>query len=487
MSIPPSPYLIVVVPIIIGCVRVAEEHLWDPSLATAGFGVGVASFMVASTFHLILFYVLVQLLLAGALALASGRQAEEMLGPVSVGLVIAWLPPLINLVVPERYRRVFSYFWEFHWDLFARYQAVGESITLWVMIVVSGIFVARLVRSIPRGLLASLLVYGCAQLVGWAWPVLSNVAATIAGSGKSGRGLTGEGHAIMNLSAVLAIFVIYALQRREAWLPSLIRVNHALPAGLVAAVAARLAAEPWHEALLRGLIMAFAAQLLVVANDFLDHDQDSGAGGVARPVGRQDYVVGVYLQALLVFWVVCFRPVGFFALILFFALFTLYHLPPLRLKRLFCGAYRTEGLAAGACFLFGAQGDVRGSWLPIATVLVVGGFSVGVWFKDYKDIPQDRAAGVGTIYTRQMMKGRSLAGIHTFVRCVLSTVLLVPAVWLIAIGSAWLPAVGLVLLAGLIGLFLLGLQDRKLAVESALWALCGYLLLLLAQVPNLNA
>jgi len=197
-------------------------------------------------------------------------------------------------------------------------------------------------------------------------------------------------------------------------------------------------------------------------------------------------VMSTYLQVLLVVWALCFHPIGFFSLILFFALFTLYQLPPMRLKRLFCGSYRTEGLAAGACVLFGAQRPAEQGWLALTMVLVIGGFSVGSWFKDYKDIDQDRAAGVGTIYTRGMKKGRSIAGIHAFVRVVLAAVLLVPPLWLWFTAGAWLSGGILIVLTAAIVLWLLGLRDRTKGVESSLWVLSGYLAVLAFTVPALS-
>lgn len=483
LAIPSTPYLVVLVPTIIGTFRLAEEALGNPGLVSPDAPRSPATQALLA----VTFYALMQLALAASIGLASRRPSAEILGPVSVGLILGWLPPVIDwLLVTPSDQRFFSFFWRLDLDLFAPYQSIGESITLWLLVVLSGAFAWWLTRRLFRGVLGALGAYLVVQLVGWGWPALAILVAPAGPPPTSTGGVTAAAVGPMMLLGLLAVFGLLVAQRSRFLLPSLARVNHALPWGFVTVAAARMGGETWFIAGVRGVVMAFAFQLAAIANDFLDREQDGSAGGSARPASRDDLVISTYLQAALLVWTVCFHPAGFFSLLLFFALVALYQLPPLRLKRLFCGSYRTEGLCGGACVLFGSPPASEGRWLGVAMLLAIGGFSVGSWFKDYKDIEQDRASSVGTIYTRQMKRGRSLHGIHAFVRSVLFAALLVPPLWLGFAHDSWTGAAGLFAIAALISARLLTLGHRKRAVESSLWALSAYLALFALLVPQLS-
>lgn len=489
MTIPSTPYLVVLVPTIVGTFRLLEESLWNPRLVVPGvLGSGFPG-ALARTAHFVTFYALLQLALALGLALVTRRKTTDLVGPVSVGLVFAWLPPLLELCVPVEYRRGFAYFRELDFDFFTEYQSTGESVTVWLVVAAAALFSGWLTRRWSRALLGALTGYSLVLALGWGWTTIARVVLEAGGSASlpgHGPGST-AGLAVVQLLGLLGILGLLAGMRPRSFLPSLARFNHALPWGLLAGLSARFAGNDWLVTIERAIIMALAFQFVALANDYLDREQDAGAGGTARPATADDLVLSTYLQVLLLAWALCFRPTGFPALLLALALSALYHLPPLRLKRLFCGSYRTEGLAAGACVLFGGQEPEPQGWLAVTMVLAIGGFSVGSWFKDYKDIDQDRAARVGTIYTRLLKRGRSLRGIHWLVRGSLTAMLLVPPLWLVLTERSWLLAIGLACIALLVGFVLLSLPSRKRAVEASLWGLTAYLAVFMVFAPMLSA
>jgi len=469
LAVRPSASLIVLVPVLIGLVRVAIESLW---------------MRLADSFNLLLFYALTQLLMVGALSLATGRKAAELFGIVSMGLVLAWLPPLFDLVMPADTPRHFTYFFELHWDLFASYQSVGESLTLWVVIPATGVMAGWISKSVVRGLAGAALTYGVIQFMGYGWMIACKEAATALDPAEAAPFALGPlGLALMNLSGIVILFLGHALWRRKTLGPSLLRVNHGLPQTLVCAIAARLGGNGWFDVGLKSVVFLLAFQLVIITNDYYDREQDAGASGKARPVEHDDLVLATYVMILLCLWTVFHAPLGFTYLALFFVLTAVYHQPPLRLKRFFCAGYKIEGFCAACAVLYGAQGAARADWLLVTALLALGGFSLASMFKDYKDIEQDRAARVGTIYTECLKRGLSLGAIHGTVRVVTTLMLLIPPSWLLARGEPLLPVLGLFALALVPG-WLLGLTHKTRAVEATLLGVAAYLFYLMLLVPT---
>jgi hypothetical protein len=469
LRIPYSPFLLLVVPPIIGVVRALEEDLL--------FGLGTATTTTVLEFGFS--YLVLLLLLAAAFRIASGRDVRELVGAAAVGLVIAWLPPLLDLLLPRGPDFRYFYLRSFEWDFAAPYEPLGETVTIWLALAVATAFLGWLTRSGRRTLLGAALVYVSLQVFGW---VVHAGAAALAESADLRPPMVDP------VSLLLVAFAVYAALNARTLGPSLRRVGHALPWGLAAALGARLAGGSWAEATFKAVVMAFAFLLVLLANDYFDREQDAAAGGRARAASGDDAVFAFGLQAALSAWALLHYKHGGFLIVLFFLAANAYHLPALRFKRLFCLGYKIEGVCGMACFLFGLQdahGYPPGPRTALLALLALGGFSLGSMFKDYKDIDQDRAARVGTIYTLFLARGRSLAGIHAFVRISLTLALLVPAVWLAALGQptlAWLPVA---LAAPVPAIFLGAFADRRVAVESALWALAFHLLLFVRAAPAL--
>jgi hypothetical protein len=468
-STPYHPYQLVVVPTLVGVVRAGLEAL-----------VGYRAQTPIHAFTSVLFYLVVQLLLLCVVSLATGRRWREVAGAVTVGLVLGWVPPLLEWVTFAQPGRAFRYLNEFRWHFVAPYQSIWESVGIWLAIVFAAGFTALLTRSWWRSLVALLGAWATMQVAGWVAPAVGALLLR-------DRGLQGVSAAnLSNLVLLLVALGVYVGLARATLLPSLKRINHCLPWGLVAVLGARLTGQFDTVAAVRGVLMTLGFLLIVFTNDYFDSSQDAARGGSARPVAAEDMIVATWFEVLLCVWVGFWDPRGVLYVVVFFVLALLYHHPGLRLKRLFCAAYTIEGAAAACCLLFGMGGAHNSTWGRAFVALTFGGFALGSMFKDYKDIDQDRADRVGTVYTRYLARGRSLSGIHRFVSGALALGMLVPPIWLLVRGA---PAWHAGLLFALVPVMLLCLlrgDDRRAVVERSFWCLSAYLAAFAAVAPQLG-
>jgi hypothetical protein len=473
MRIPYTPYLFLLVPLVVASLRLLLEHAVSPRWGTS------RSITLDQLLEVYGGYLLLHLSLAVAFGLAASRPARDFVGVVAVGLVLAWLAPLLDLLLPEQAGLYYQYSSRFSWSFVGETQPLGEVVSLWVAIFASALFILWLTRSPWRALLAAALAWVALQIFMWGHYALAELLSSVVDGGAP--------RADILVTAVAALAMVVAVS--PSIRPSVARANHALPFFAVAALGARLAGAAWPEAILRGAVMGLAFVLVIIANDYFDRDDDASAGGEARPARHEDAVVALAYHLLLFAWVAATDAAAVVPLALFFVAWLAYHHPALRFKRLFCLGYKIEGVSAACCFLYGTQARPPIElelWRILFAGLLVGGFALGSSFKDYKDIAQDRAAAVGTIYTRYLARGYDLAAIHTFVVFSLAVVLLVPVVWLGVRGAPLWVAVGLGLAALVPSGLLRSMASPRSAVEAAMWALGGFLMLLAVAAPRLS-
>lgn len=482
-QIPYHANLFILIPVVIAGVRGILEGCVLHSQHPYSFAV-----------HGIVFYVLLQQTMILALRLSSGLGYREITNIVTVGLVLAWLPPIIDLLLPFQPQRIYSYSWEFHWNFAAPYLLRGETITLWLIIAGCAIVIYWATHKISRAVLSVIASYCVLQFVAWGWFQIAAIAGKLTAI---------EPFKIMTWLGILLSGALYIGNNPQTMLPSLWRFSHAVPWAAVAMIGSRMSDDAWCITAFKGLTIALAVQLGIFTNDYHDSQADAGEGGQARPVTHDDMLFVTYLQILLVAFFLTFHVVAWQLLMLFFTLTAAYHTPPLRLKRLFCASYKMEGIAAVICFLLGAlrlnvtdmEGSMtsgmtdlfaKGNWVNVCAFLFFGGFSLGSMFKDYKDIDQDKADKVGTIYTRYLKKGYSLPAIHAFIVVSNYLMLITPPLLLLMYGSSVWASMTLLLLAPAPSIALWQVSSPKYAVEYAMWALNVYLFVLVFTVPTLH-
>ena len=470
--IPHTPLLFLLVPPIIGTVRIFEEELLHGGKMNFDHGV----------YHVAIGYLLLQMMMLLALRVATGRPWRELTGVVSVGLLLAWLPPVFDLWFTNPEHIHYVYFREFRWSFVAGEQMAGESLTLWLVVFSAGVYAAWATRHPGRTLLGMLLGWSALQVYAWGWPAL-----TIELFGQVAPRLQVD---FMNFVALVLILLVWALLNPRTMWRSLARFNHALPFGLAATIAARMAGGEWLFVVPVGVGVALAFQLVVVANDYFDREQDAAGGAAARGATRDDMYVATLLQVYLLGWLLFFYPNAVGGMVLFLAGWACYHHPELRLKRFFPVSYVIEGLAGAASFIIGIYvlgPRPEGDWAPFWTLMAFSAFFAGSVFKDYKDVEQDRAAGVETFYTRNVELGRSPAVTHGFVVGVTVVTFLVTPLWYWVVGRPTWQVGLLAALACVPGGLLLLIPNRRLAVETTLLAYAAFLATVALTVPSLVA
>ncbi len=468
LRIPYSAYLLLLVPIIIGCVRVLEEDVMHHLSANMDFFV----------LHVIVSYLVLQIMMTGSLAIASGEGFKKAAGPVAVGMVLAWIPPVLDLLIGAQDGRSYYYIREFSPFFISKNLFLGETFTVWLVLANFVVYLHWWKRSLWRTLLGFLLAWMSMQIFAWGWHEFVKLFMEFE------LRLFAN---VMSFVGLLGSFLIYSIFNFKSMWPSLKRINHALPWAIVTMLGSRLAGGDWFFTIILGLAALWMFLLVIIVNDYFDRHQDASGTEEARQVDSNNLVFAIGMQFFLLLWVMFFYPNAFVLLLLFFTITAAYHMPQLRFKRFFCMNYKTEGISGAVFFLFGlyVNGPLpEGLWAPIMTLLVFGGFSGGSMFKDYKDIDEDWRDKVGTIYTRNLKKGRKLKHIHLAVSLFMSAMFVVPPVWMLVSGHNFWHAMLLFALMPLPAVLLLSLKKRpKLAVESTMWAFALYLAALAFVMP----
>ena len=473
--IPFSVYLLVFVPVVIAGGRCVQELLYFGM--RPGFVPSSLPFL-----NYVVTYMLEQICVVAVFTIATGRNYREFVGVVSVGLLLAWLPPFLDgallLVGIRQPHHMYVFFQEFSWHFFNDKQLIGESITLWISVLAVALYLAWRSRSVIRTLIGIFLYYALIQILGFLWP---GCVIAIAGN------LNVESQMYMDLIGLALFGIVYFFLEFKTMFPSTLRLGHALPWGLLAAIGARLSGHDWWSVVMYGFVFFAVVQMSVYVNDYFDRTMDGACGGKARPVTRDNVVFVLFFQAMLalhVFWMDADR---FYLVATFIALSHSYHLPTIRLKRVLGVSYLMEGASAALALLFGLgleglKGDPSLAFVCVCMAFL--GFLVGSTMKDYKDVEQDRKAGVNTLYTRLTESTFTLGKIHVVISSLLTVALAIPAVYLFIVGQSAVELVVLGVLALLPQVCLLAIGPKRAAVQAAIWGVNAYLGVLVFILPN---
>ncbi len=470
-----SVTLLILVPVVVGGIRALLESLL----------IGVRTDFVSNELpflHYVVFYMLLQMCVATIFSVVTGQGYRKFIGVASVGLLAAWLPPILDigflLAGLRQSHRLYFFFREFNWDLRSERMLVGETLVLWLSLALVIIYLAWYTRSFLRTLIGGVLYYGLFHILGWLWFIL---AAWIVGA----ESLDTVKH--MGWIGLGLVWFLYFIFNRKTMLPSLRRIGHAIPWGLLASIGARLCGYDWWTVVLLGAVFVAVVQMTIYLNDYFDRSMDGKLSGTARPVTRDDALFSSFILLLLALHVYWIFPERFYLVATFIAMSTAYHLPGVRLKRVLGVAYLMEGATAAMALLFGIglEGlDDVGFRAIVVVAMAFGGFAVGSIIKDYKDIDQDRAAGVNTFYTLVSGEGCSLRSLHILGSSLLTVALMVPTAYLYFSGEP----VGMVAVMGVLSLLpqicLLSIKNRRIAVQAGIWSVNAYLAALVFILPG---
>ena len=410
----------------------------------------------ASLVNNVAFYLHVAYLFGLLAARVTKKPLASVLGVVLVGVFVGVLPPILDLLLfgvgAGRYTYVGGGLANWKWSLIdPAHFSVGESIVLWLVVVLLTIYVAEVTRSLARTALAAVGAYAVVVFISLG--PSSIVDAVL----PTNRGAT-SAQQLGLLSAVqlLVAQVAYLGARGELFRRVFVRMPHSFPfvalvflgSSVSALYAPSVATSTrlWITAVLALTIAQFCVTALV-QNDAFDLREDRGRS--AADVTREDAYFFTAMALVTVFAALAVSALVAAPLAIFLTASFVYSFPFYRGKRFFPTNYKCEGVWAWSSFVLGASVTPLVVYrlkpsapFLFASFLVFGGFSVFNAFKDYKDIRADYRAGNQTLYVLALKRGVRLRPLHRALSVAfLASLLIAPALLFVTGGVSALWAI----------------------------------------------
>lgn len=450
----------------------------------------------ASLVNNVAFYLHVAYLFGLLAARTTRRPLASVMGVVMVGVFVGVLPPILDVLLfglgAGRYTYVAGGLSNWKWTLIdPAHFSVGESIVLWLVVVLMTIYVAEVTRSLARTAVAAVGAYAVVMFISLG---PSSIAEAIL---PSGRGAT-SAQQLGLLSAVQLVVAqaAYLAARGALFRRVFVRMPHSLPFVALVFLGSSLSAlySPAVSTSARLWITSFLAltiaQLCVTAlvqNDAFDLREDRGRK--AADVTREDAYFFTATALLTVFAALAVSALVAAPLAIFLTASFVYSFPFYRGKRFFPTNYKCEGVWAWSSFVLGAAVTPLVVYrlkpsapFLFASFLVFGGFSVFNAFKDYKDIRADFRAGNQTLYVLALKRGVRLRPLHRGL-CVafLVSLLIAPALLLATGGVSAVWAAIPCLTIPVVARAIFG-PPRGSSVRAFLFGITLYLVALIASI-----
>ncbi|MFT3713229.1 MAG: UbiA family prenyltransferase [Archangium sp.] len=416
--------------------------------------------------HIFIFYLALSVCLTALLARVTKQDWRVAAGPVSMGLTLGTVPPLIDVAVYGIGHFAYEYspaVKDFPWTLHLPPNVLpwGETTVLWLTVALMAIAGLR-----SGGALRALLL-----AVGtWALVVLFLVGIPFASQWLSNRyGVAPSEWRNLQFAVVTFFFAVWGTGT-FARLGK--RVFHVALAPLIALLGAAVRGTFDANVALTMAHLALLSAGFVLANDYYDRAEDEAAGRGAPLEEDAAHWLAV-LPLIAVMHVIAFRLELGLALVGFAIVSYAYHADPLRLKCVFPLSYKTEGFLGGLSFFAGLTA-VQPAFLNEtqlwAALLVTVGTPVGLVFKDWKDADGDAKANVRTAFVVLESRGWKRESVARLTAALVAVALGVTT-W--GVTRFFVPSAGqVVLLLGLalaaVGALLAGTRAPKLAVAGAM-------------------
>lgn len=438
--------------------------------------------------HIYVFYLALAVCLTALLARVTKQDWKVASGPVSMGLTLGTVPPLIDVAVYGVGR--FSYEYspavrEFPWTLHLPPNVLpaGETTVLWLTIALMtlaglrGDGVSLGVRGMRAGVLA---------VSTWAMVVLFLVALPAASQWLSLHYGVAPSEWRNTLFAVtLFAFAVWGTGTGTRLLK---RTLHVLLAPLIVLLGAAVRG-PLESSLALALIhFALLSAGFVLANDFYDRAEDEAVGRGA-PLEEEAAQWLAVVALIPVMHLLAFRIELSLCLLGFAIVSYAYHADPLRLKCVFPLSYKTEGFLGGLAFFAGltmTQPAFLSQTQLWAAALVTLGTPAALVFKDWKDVDGDAKANVHTAFVVLERRGWSRVSVSRLSAALLalSFGVVVFGVTRFIVPDAMQWAMVVVPAAGAVGVLLSGARAPKrsvflamglseVALLAAAWVLIG--------------
>lgn len=445
---------LVIVTGFVGIFRAMQEHLFFGEKLTAAMGISMA----IAYFHL-------AISLVAILYFTTGHDWKRIQNAVYLGIFLGVFPPFIDLVAtgfnsPVIYRFYLSdSLKDVPWHFYAPAMGapIGETIIVWISVLFMATYAYTRKRSVLAFLLTGGLTYGYMLFHFAVIPVTTVVWARQTMGGAFSRGSAAIQAAdiapaflpfwYIGLSAILYIALRQPLRK-----VLLKRVLHLLPYTLLT-----LAGGSFTRAITAQVALAAFSAFLLAYSVALQNDYfDAREGEHKKNVEKCDVDFFIILTGGFLLWMTLLNQMAVLPLILIFALGILYNFPLFRMKKFFPGAQKVEGMGALMFFLTGVMVFDRSSLRPavlVVALLLFGGWSVVVSWKDLKDFRKDTRLGYKNLYTFIMGFGKSLSQAHKISSIVGVSCIAVPVSY--AIFSAQYLAASLLAISGFLPLLIL--------------------------------
>ncbi|MBL8912877.1 MAG: UbiA family prenyltransferase [Archangium sp.] len=349
--------------------------------------------------HIYVFYLALAVCLTALLARVTKQDWKVASGPVSMGLTLGTVPPLIDVAVYGMGR--FSYEYspavrEFPWSLHLPPNVLpaGETTVLWLTIALMTLAGLR-----SEGSMAVRVVRGAVLAIStWALVVVFLVALPAASQWLSlNFGVAPSEWRNTLFAVVLFAFAVWGTGTGTRLLE---RTLHVLLAPLIVLLGAAVRG-PLESSLALALIhFALLSAGFVLANDFYDRAEDE-ASGRGAPLEEESAQWLAVVALVPVMHLLAFRIELGLCLLGFAIVSYAYHADPLRLKCVFPLSYKTEGFLGGLSFFAGLTMTQPAFLNPTqlwAAALVTVGTPAALVFKDWKDVDGDAKANVHTAF-----------------------------------------------------------------------------------------
>lgn len=406
-EIPSTALHVVVGLLFVGVLRLGLEQLPNPHIQKY--------YLLSGFNNTLAFYTATFFLFAWFAALFFPKEIARVQSVVLFGIFGGLIPPLLTHILPHETYMPYSYFSDFRWDFVAPYQPIGETVGLWLMIGVIGLYFWFKKKNISTVLLGVAGAYALLQCTVW---VLAIPADHLQQLLKTAWPDPVFSPFSMDMVLIVAAFVALVVVRYHSFKATFRKFHHSLTRGILVLFGAQIAGAANWVSLFDAVIFIFAYVLIQAENDYFDKDIDRVTNRESA-ITADDLIYVRFFMALLVLTVYMVQPAVSILLGLFFLFGFAYNHPALRFKSGFLKASFVEGSTAFVCVLsgiFSVPKDGVGSaelWLAIAVGVI---FAIISNIRDFKDFAGDKKKNIRTLYV--VLEERGIPPQQTQVRII---------------------------------------------------------------------
>ncbi len=447
----------------IGIARTLLELLIGTNSSTGDWAPFIPHAIAFYVGTFLLFFVLYKILLPNI----DERRVRSF---ILCGMFLGLLPPIIDIFLPVGIH-YYVYFTSLEWSFFSPKQSIGESITVWLVIIGTGAYFNYSTKKIAYFFIGVTSAYALAHVISFGIPAIGTQYVRHAASAlQHYENLFAVSESTSTLLWVLTATGTYILLRYRFFIATLKRVHHALIWGVLVLCGAQLRIGIDPLLALKAGLFALLFIFVQAQNDFYDKTSDATsnrASSITTEDLRMLYFFVFLICASFIFFDPTFSVIYFASFLLGF----LYNHEAFRFKRHYVPATLIEASSAFLVILSGLlhiAGDmIVAPTYSIVALILAFAFGLCANFRDFKDFESDRLAGINTLYVSLARRGIPPLATHLSILSAqyfgMAVVALGYLLYLPVTQSAWLG----VLAVALMPIPLLTITKPRLSVSVA--------------------